>query len=801
MTKHPRKPAPLPSKAQVLEFIQDSPGRVGKRELARAFNLTAEQRPFLRQIMKELEEDGSVQRGHKRTLHRPGALPDVAVIQISGTDEHGELLGRPFNWTEDGPPPRIFLQPVRRDLPSVGIGDRVLCKMQFIGNNQYQARVMKKLVEAPARVLGLLEVGTNGLFLRPTDRRDRQDYVVARGDTGGAEAGELVEAEVLPGRAHGLRQVRVLDRLGSLTAPKAVSLIAIHAQGIPTEFTQGALDQAEAAGPVPLGTREDLRDIPLVTIDGEDARDFDDAVWAEADPAGGWHAIVAIADVAHYVYTGSPLDKCAYERGNSVYFPDRVVPMLPEALSNGWCSLRPNEERGCLAVHMWFDAKGNKTRHRFVRGLMRSAARLTYTQVQNGLDGRPDDTTGPLMDSVIAPLFACYKALRSARNHRGALEIEIAERKVVLADDGSVVGIVPRPSWDSHKLIEELMIAANVSAAETLEERQQPCMYRVHDEPPMERLEALRGFLQTINLNLPTGALRPQNFNSVINKVRGTSQEHLVNTVILRSQSQAIYTPENRGHFGLGLRRYAHFTSPIRRYSDLLVHRALIRGLGFGTAQEALTAEQAADFELIGEHISQTERRAALAERDVIERYTALYLSERIGAEFAGRVTSVTRFGLFVELEDSGASGLIPISSLGTEFFVHDEANHRLVTRSQRTIHQLGDAVIVKLRQADPVTGGMLFEMRANLGGAPKDGWKAELKPAPERPQRPARSITENGDSGPAAAGSEDSGSGDDFRPGAFGSRKRVSGAPSNRSKTVRVSRSGGPGGNKPRRR
>lgn len=709
MSKKNPKHVPLPTKSEVLEFIQDSPGRVGKREIARAFNLTSDQRPHLRQIMKELEAEGLIQRGHKRRFHRPGMLPDVTVVEITGADADGDLVGKPMNWTEDTPPPRITILPVRRGMPAVGVGNRVLCRLKMTGDHTYDGRVIKVLAGEPAKVLGVLDVGTNGLYLRPVDKKDKQDYVVARGDAGGAEPGDLVEAEVLPGRRFGLRQAKVLQQVGTLDQPRAVSLIAIHTHGIPTEFPAEALEQAQSAGAPSAEGRVDLRHIPLVTIDGADARDFDDAVFAEPE-GDGWHAIVAIADVAHYVPPGSPLDRTAYERGNSVYFPDRVVPMLPEALSTGWCSLNPNEDRGCMAVHMWFDAQGNKVKHKFVRGLMRSHARLTYTQVQNAIDERPDEATEHLVDDVIQPLYGCFRALRAARKRRGALEIEIPERQIVIGDDGEVQAVVPRPSYDSHKLIEEFMIAANVAAAETLEQLGQPCMYRVHDEPSFDRVSALREFLKSLDLNLPHGAIQPKNFNTVLEKVKGTAEEHLVNTVVLRSQAQALYSPENRGHFGLGLRRYAHFTSPIRRYADLLVHRALIRGLRLG-AKDALTAEQEAMFESIGEHISDTERRAATAERDAKDRYTAQFLSSHVGAQFAGRITGVNRFGVFVELDESGASGLVPISTLPRDYYIHEEERHRLVGRHTGIIHQLGEAVTVRLREADPVTGGLILEI------------------------------------------------------------------------------------------
>lgn len=736
MTKKNPKHVPLPTRKEVLDFIQSSPGRVGKRELARAFNLTAEQRPLLQQIIKSLEKEGKVQRRQKQRVQRPGPFPDTTVVQITGTDSEGDLIGRPENWEQEGPPPRIFVTAVRREVPTVGVGDKVLCKLSPGRGGNYNGHIIRKLLETPARALGILEIGTNGLFLRPTDRRDRQDYVVAKGDTAGARAGELVEVEILPGRRLGLRQAKVLQSLGSVENPGAVSLIAIHAHGIPVEFPAAALEQAAQAKKAPLEKRTDLRSIPLVTIDGEDARDFDDAVWAEPAGDGGWHALVAIADVSFYVRPDTPLDEAAYERGNSVYFPDRVVPMLPEALSNGWCSLRPDEDRPCVAVHMWFDAKGRKTRHTFVRGLMRSAARLTYTQVQNAIDGLLDETTSALMDGVLQPLHHCFKALRAFREHRGALDIDIPERRVVVDETGQVTGIQPRIQADSHRLIEELMIAANVCAAETLESLEKPCMYRVHDEPPMERLENLRTFLRTIGLNLATGGLTPHNFNHILERVKDTTHEHLVNSVILRSQSQAVYTPENRGHFGLGLQRYAHFTSPIRRYADLLVHRALISGLGLGNKNERLPEEQAEAFANIGEHISSTERRAAQAERDVIDRYTARFMASRVGAQFLARITGVNRFGLFVELHETGANGLIPVSTLHDDVYIHDESTHKLTGRSGRTVYTLGDRIVVILKKADPLTGGMIFEVVRTERTSAGQGTPQAQTPEPALPSQ-----------------------------------------------------------------
>jgi ribonuclease R len=494
---------------------------------------------------------------------------------------------------------------------------------------------------------------------------------------------------------------------------KSVSLICIHTHDIPQVFAPEALAEAKKARGVALGKRTDLRDVPLITIDGEDARDFDDAVYAEPD-GDGFRLIVAIADVAHYVRPDSALDQAARQRGNSCYFPDRVVPMLPEELSNGWCSLRPNEERGCLFVEMRVGADGKKTGHKFGRGLMKSAARLTYTQVQEAFETR--DGLG-LPDGFLPTLYAAFRALLAARNQRGTLDLDIPERKVVLDDQGRVADIAPRPRLDSHRLIEEFMVLANVAAAEELERLKKPCMYRVHAPPSDEKLANLRIFLGTLGISLPQGnALHPRDLDAVLKRVAGTEQAVMVNEVMLRSQSQAAYHPDNIGHFGLSLARYAHFTSPIRRYADLLVHRALIGGLKLGLG--ALAPEEAGAFEETAEHITATERRAAIAEREAVDRYLSAYMADKVGASFHARISGVTRFGLFVTLQGSGANGLIPLSSLPDDYWMHDEATQTLNGRRTRQSFRLTQDVRVRLKEASPVTGGLVFDLSTDSAGA-----------------------------------------------------------------------------------
>jgi len=705
---------PLPDRDQILEFIAAQPQPVGKRDIARHFGVKGAARTALRGLLKELQDEGLLERGAGRRLHEPGGLPPVAVIEVVGPDADGEVIARPAQWRRATPPPPIYLAPERRPGRSPpGAGDRILARLSRAPDGSYEARPIKRLPARPTELLGIVRSTHDGARLVPTDRRTRTEFEVAPEDLNDAADGELVFAEVLPGSRRGQARARVGERLGDTDSPRAASLIAIHAAGIPTVFPDAALEQAARAGPAAVKARVDLRDLPLVTIDGADARDFDDAVFAEPAPHG-WRVVVAIADVAWYVRPGDALDREAYRRGNSVYFPDRVVPMLPEALSNDLCSLRPAEDRACLAAELWIGADGALRRHRFSRGLMRSAARLTYTQVQAARDGQPDAATKPLMEQAIAPLYGAYAALAAARAARGALELDLPERTVAFAPDGSVAAVGQRERLDSHKLIEEFMIAANVAAAETLERHRRPCMYRIHDEPERERVEALAEVLREFDVPFARGqVLRPALFNRVIERVKDGPAERMISELVLRAQMQAAYSPDNIGHFGLGLRRYAHFTSPIRRYADLLVHRALIATLGRGAGPRDGALEPAAEERFVeaGEHLSTTERRAAAAERDALDRYVASFMASHVGAVFDGTITGVTCFGLFVRLAETGADGLVPVSTLGNDFYRHDEARHALVGDATGAEYRLGEPVEARLVEADPLTGSMVLHL------------------------------------------------------------------------------------------
>ncbi|MGQ0663258.1 MAG: ribonuclease R [Pseudomonadota bacterium] len=645
-----------------------------------------------------------------------GGLPETLLIEVVAVDvEAGEALARPLDWRGPAAPPEIR---IRAAGPALAEGEQALVRVRREPGGVYTASVLRRLDAAPKRIVAIYRPDANGGRLQSTERKLRTEFALAPGrgpgpGAGGAlRRGDLVLADVMPAMRLGLPQARIVERLGHASDPGAASLIAILSHDIPTVFDAAALKAARRARPAPPGGREDLRQLPLVTIDGADARDFDDAVFTEPDAAnpGGFHLVVAIADVAWYARAGDALDRAAHERGNSVYFPDRVVPMLPERLSNDLCSLRPREDRPCLAVHIWFDAEGRKRRHKFTRAMIRSAARLTYDEVQEAADGRPQGAAAALSETAIAPLYAAYRALAQARAERGTLDLDLEERKVVLGRGGRVERIVPRLRLDSHRLIEEFMIAANVCAAESLEERRLPCMYRVHDDPDPEKLAALRQVLDGLGFRLARGqVLSAQHFSRILEWAADTPHRNLVNNLVLRCQSLAIYNPENRGHFGLALRRYAHFTSPIRRYADLLVHRALIAGLKLG--EGGLPDGAAAVFNDLAGHLSSTERRATEAERDALDRYVAAYLAERTGARFPAHISGVARFGLFVTLDELGADGLVPIRALPDDFYVHDPTRQQLRGRRSARVFALGEAVEVRLVEANPATGGIVFDL------------------------------------------------------------------------------------------
>lgn len=703
---------PALTREAILDALENKRASA-KRDLARVLGVSGDERAELKRLLKELEAEGEIIR-NRGTLMRTGAamLPEIAVLDIVGQDPDGELLARPQKWESKESPPQIIVLPGREgDAP--GVGDRILARLSK-SEDGYEARVIKRLGASVHRVLGVYREGPKEGRLAPIDRKSRYEFIIPAIYRGKAAHNELVLAEPLSGRPSGLPRARVIERLGDLNAPKAVSLIAIHAHGIPTEFPKEALDEATRAKPIGPRGRTDLRHIPLVTIDPEDARDHDDAVWAgpDDDPAnpGGHVAIVAIADVAHYVRPGSALDHEAYHRGNSVYFPDRVVPMLPEALSADLCSLREGEDRACIAVRMVFDRNGRKRRHEFVRGIMRSAARLTYAEAQRAFEGKPDTDKREIARIALAPLWKAYQTLAKARDARDPLNLDLPERRVVIGENGKVQSIAYRERLESMRLIEEFMIQANVAAAETLEKAKVPLIYRVHEQPSKEKLFAFSDFLRTIDIPFAKGqVIKPGVFNRILEKAKETPHIDVLNDVTLRTQAQAVYSTNNIGHFGLNLPHYAHFTSPIRRYADLIVHRGLIRAMREG--DDGLTEAEMQRLEEIAEHISMTERRAMAAERDSTDRYVAAYMENRVGQTFDARVTGMASFGLFVRIPESGAEGLIPIRSLDFDYYRHDRTRHALIGERTGRRYKLGDVLRVRLLEAAPLTGGLRFEV------------------------------------------------------------------------------------------
>ncbi len=688
-----KKKKHLPTPQEILEFIKTSPTKSSKKDIARAFNLKGLDRVWLKDMLKKMAAEGVVDRGRKKTVHAPGMLPPVLMVEVSpDLSEDGEVLLIPVDPSSDTRP-ILLVEDAGRVKPK----DRLLVRLKLHKHGYYTARILKKIAQKRPQWVGMVIKSRGQLHVIPCDRR-RQSDIAPLDVQAKVKEGDIVLVDT----TH--KQATVTQTLGTLDDPKVISLISIYEQGIPHEFPESVLKEADAVCKLSLEGREDLRDIPFVTIDGEDARDFDDAVWAHHDPDKGWHLMVAIADVSFYVKPGSALDKEAYLRGNSVYFPDRVVPMLPEALSNHVCSLRAGEDKACFAVHLWLDTKGRLKKYNFVRGVMRSTARLTYGQVQRAMDGDPDGQTAPLLDTVIKPLYGAYALLLKARQHRGTLDLEIAEKQVIFDDKGFIQDICVRSRLDSHRLIEEFMILANVAAAQQLEALKAPCLYRVHDEPNPDKIFAFREVVEGLGLSFPKSqALTPKAFMHLLTAVQGSPHQELVNHLALRTQAQALYHPENIGHFGLNLQKYSHFTSPIRRYADLIVHRSLIAALKLG--DDGLV--KGTDVAAVGEQTSLTERRAAVAERDATERYVTLYLKNKVGETFEGRVSGVTSFGLFVTLEHSGADGLLPMAALPGDFYVYEENKHRLVGRRTRKVYTLGDALTVKLKEVDTLTNSI----------------------------------------------------------------------------------------------
>ncbi len=687
---------PLPDREAILRFVAEAGADVGRREIARAFGLRGEERVALKALLREMEAEGLLAAGPGRSYHRAGGLPKVTVLKVVAADG-GRVQAVPERWAGEGAPPRVAVDSRRVRL---ALGDRVLARIAEEGQG-FRASPIKRLKRGETEVLGIARSINGQLRLVPVDRRLRHDFAIS------AEApvrvGELLKAEV---RGSGARAVaHVTERLGDPFADRSLSLIEIHAKGLPHRFSAEALAEAAAAAGLPLGPREDWRHLPFLTLDPPDARDHDDAVQAEPLPDGGHLLRVAIADVSFFVRPGSVLDREAFTRGNSVYFPDRVVPMLPEALSAGACSLKAGADKAVLACELHLGARGTVRRFSFHRAVIRVAANLAYEEAQAIVD-----SGAGAMLPLLSPLWAAWRALDVARRRRAPLELDLPEARVVLDAAGNVADVSVRERLDAHRVIEEMMIAANVAAARQLERKKAPVMYRDHEPPSRDKLLALRDYLETFGLPLALGqVITPALFNRVLERARGHEEAQAIAEQVLRTQTQAYYGPANTGHFGLALGSYAHFTSPIRRYADLLVHRALVAALGLG--EGGLPEGAGRRFAAIGDHISMTERRAMEAERDTLARYIAAHLHRREGQTVTVRVTGVQKFGLFATVDGLGGDGLLPVSALGPEHFWFDEAARALESETSGTRYRVGQRLEVTIASADPATGAVLFAL------------------------------------------------------------------------------------------
>ena len=697
----------LPTMEELTDFLNKQSGEVNKREIARHFKIKGDDRAYLKHLLSEIEHQGLIIRKGK-SFTTKGHLPERISVEITGIDNDGELVGRPVVWNEEGNPPQILISSKGKLKPAPTVGDVVIARVKPLHTHLYEGEALRHVTSAPNQMVGVFYEGK----IVSVDRRFKEAFEL---DSSFPELkpNDLVIVEI-PEVIKRRPVAHFIKKIGKSTDAHAASLISIFAHHLPVAFSVQGLKQARAAQLPELGKRVDLRELSFVTVDGSDARDFDDAVYAESDTnpknKGGWHIYVAIADVAYFVRFGTALDSDAFERGNSTYFPDRVLPMLPEELSNGLCSLNPNEDRPAMVAEIWIDKEGHKLKHHFIRAMIRSKARLTYDAVEADFNGI-ERIKG--LEERIDALKGAYESLLKARQRRGVLELDVPELQVVLNDKGQVINIKQRERFASHKMIEELMILANVAAAQTLEDLQLPTMYRIHDKPSVEKMEDLNAYLsaQGLKQHIKTNPT-PDDFNQVLNDTKQHSNSYSINEMVLRSQSQAEYSPENIGHFGLALDKYAHFTSPIRRYADILIHRALIKGLKLG--EGGLADEEVKAFPKIAEHISATERQSAAAEQDAVDRYVASYLADRVGEKFTARISSVTAFGLFVKLDSYNADGLIPISSLPDDYYVYDDRQKQLKGRSTKRTYAIGQNVDVVLKEAVPLTGGLLFHVLQN---------------------------------------------------------------------------------------
>lgn len=680
----------------VAAYLEAAATDMKKQQIARAFDVHGEtERQQLKTILAQLKKQGLY---HKPSRKRGADTPSLShmTVRLTCRDDHGNWYAKPVQKLKY--PADIMIPAGKKN--TFQEGDLLHVSLKRKGRGFFTATVLHPVSQEENHMLGVYE---NGKFFL-IDRRFKHGFPLTDAPTD-LKNKDLIIAD-MPLTYTRNTTVQFIKKLGNATTAFAPTLISVYDNHLPVAFSEQAEKEAEKATVPPVSAhRKDVRNIPFVTIDGADAKDFDDAVWAEKTDQG-FHVMVAIADVSWYVRPGSALDKDAFERGNSVYFPDRVLPMLPFALSDNMCSLMPHKSRAAMICEIWLDKSGTKLKHTFYRALIRSTARLTYDEVQNFLDGT---TPSFAAADQITPLFEVFQALAVKRKKRGTLELDVPERQVLLNDKGQVIGTHLRVQTDSHKLIEEFMILANIAAAETLEQYNMPTMYRIHDAPSEEKIEMLNNFLKT--LHLPArfkSETKPTDFNKLLTAVKGKPNARTINDVVLRTQSQAEYNPQNIGHFGLSLARYAHFTSPIRRYADIMIHRALVSTLNI--KEGALPPMEEKTFADIATHISQTERIAQKAERDAVDRYIARYLADKTGQRFTGRISSVNAFGLFIELEEFGADGFVPMKYLTADYFDYDPTQNALIGRNSNKRYDIGQKITLVLMEALPLTGGLIFK-------------------------------------------------------------------------------------------
>jgi ribonuclease R len=746
-----RKPSTgLPTQKQILEFIESSGQPAGKREIARAFNLSGHDKIMLKALLKDMADEGLIDSAPGRAFHKAGGVPRVTVLRVVSVED-GQVLATPESWHADTPPPRLRVIE-RGKRSALALNDRILARTEERGQG-HVAHVMKKLQRSADLILGVVRREGERHYLTPVDKKERRELPIS--ELKDAQPGDLVLAE--PSGRPPRVTARIDAILGDPFAPRSFSMIAIHKHGLRDEFRDEAIEEAKKVAGQLLGEREDLTHLPIVAIDPEDARDHDDAIWASPREDGdGWDAIVAIADVSFYVRPGSELDREARERGNSVYFPDRVVPMLPHELSSDICSLKEGQPRAALACHLHVGKDGALKSWRFSRAKICVAANIAYENAQAAMDAAGEqviesasspcsmpELEGPvpndLVDKALKPLWACWRALLAARDKREPLELDLPERRVMLDEKGRILSVAPRERLDAHRLVEDYMIAANVAAAKALERKKAPVMYRVHEAPGREKLVALKDYLATFDVEFALGqVIRPATFNRIIERI-GPDHDARPEIMeqVLRTQMQARYGPEPLGHFGLALPSYAHFTSPIRRYADLLVHRALVSAYGLG--EGGLPKQDAEDFTTIGEHISMLERRAMEAERETIDRYVAAFLADKVGQILRCRITGVQPFGFFATVEDLGGDGLVPAAILGNEYFRYDEAARALIGEETGETFRVGQHLELKLVEANPASGALRFELPEGKFAAPRrESRKDRTLPRGPRRGRPA---------------------------------------------------------------